>query len=187
VEPELSAVVVPVPEAEPLVAGLRSELDVHAAAGVPAHVTVLFPFVPPTDIDDALVTALREVVGRIPAISLTFSRVAWFDDRVVWLAPEPAAPFVALTHAVQERFGLLPYGGEHGTEVVPHLTVAHDAPPARLREAARELEAGLPVHAEIGAAALMVGSRAPDSWRTVADLPLARRSQSGAGGPAHAG
>ncbi|MCW2719932.1 hypothetical protein [Pseudonocardia sp.] len=45
----------------------------------------------------------------------------------------------------------------------------------------------MPVRAEIDAAALMVGSRAPDSWRTVADLPLARRSQSDAGSPAHAG
>ena len=38
-----SAVVIPVPEAEPLVGELRLEHDPAAAAGVPAHVTLLSP------------------------------------------------------------------------------------------------------------------------------------------------
>ena len=41
-----SALLVPIPEAEPIVAELRLEHDAIAARGVPAHVTVLFPFVP---------------------------------------------------------------------------------------------------------------------------------------------
>jgi len=42
-----SAVLVPVLEAERVVSPHRSRLDGAAALGVPAHVTVLFPFVPP--------------------------------------------------------------------------------------------------------------------------------------------
>jgi hypothetical protein len=45
----------------------------------------------------------------------------------------------------------------------------------------------MPVRAEIDAAALMVGSRVPGLLAHGADLPLARRSQSDAGSPAHAG
>ena len=43
-----SAVLVPIPAAERVVSTHRSRLDGAAALGVPAHVTVLFPFVPPT-------------------------------------------------------------------------------------------------------------------------------------------
>ncbi|MBN9098258.1 MAG: 2'-5' RNA ligase family protein [Pseudonocardia sp.] len=169
VEPELTAVVVPVAEAEPLVRDLRLELDASAARGVPAHVTVLFPFLPLAEID---LPALREVVAATPSFTATFCRVDWFGDDVVWLAPEPADPFVRLTLAVQERFGAVPYGGEHGREPVPHLTVGHDAPLPRLRAVAAHLETGLPFTAEIRAAQLLAGSRLPDSWRTVARLPL---------------
>lgn len=168
-EPELTAVVVAVPEAEPLVRGLRNELDVSAARGVPAHVTVLFPFLPLSAVD---LPALREVIAAAPAFTATFRRVGWFGDDVVWLAPEPAGPFVALTLAVQDRFRILPYGGDHGPEPVPHLTVGHQAPPARLRAAAAELQAGLPFRAEIRTAQLLAGSGLPNSWRTVAELPL---------------
>jgi len=74
--------------------------------------------------------------------------------------------------AVQERFRLVPYGGDHGVEPVPHLTIGHGAPLPRLRAAAAELDGELPFRAAITAAHLMVGSRAPNSWRTVAELPL---------------
>jgi hypothetical protein len=45
-----SAVLVPIPAAERVVSTHRSRLDGAAALGVPAHVTVLFPFVPPSAI-----------------------------------------------------------------------------------------------------------------------------------------
>ena len=41
-----SALVVAVPDAEPVVGHLMLRLDANAVLGVPAHVTVLFPFVP---------------------------------------------------------------------------------------------------------------------------------------------
>jgi 2'-5' RNA ligase len=169
----LSAVVVAVPEAEPLVGRLRAELDPAAKVGVPAHVTVLFPFVPPPRLDDEVTSALGEIVGGVPAFTATFAEVRWFGENVVWLAPEPAEPFVALTTAVQERFGLAPYGGEH--EPCPHLTVGNDAPLARLRAAAAQVAAGLPVEASIESVRLMAGGKEPNSWTTVAEFPLARR------------
>ena len=43
-----SAVVVEVPEAEPLVGAWRLRFDPVAALGMPAHVTLLYPFVAPS-------------------------------------------------------------------------------------------------------------------------------------------
>jgi 2'-5' RNA ligase len=172
VERTLTAIVVPVPEVESRVGALRAALDPSAALGVPAHVTIMFPFLPPERLDDGALAALREVFGAAPAFDVEFSRVAWFDEDVVWWAPEPATPFVALTHAVAARFDLRPYEGVHGDDVTPHLTIGHGAPQPDLRAAEADVAAGPPVHATVRSALLMTGSREPGSWATLAELPL---------------
>jgi 2'-5' RNA ligase len=168
-QPTLSAVVVPMPEAEPRVRALRAELDPAAMLGVPAHVTIMFPFLPPPEIDDEVLSALRAITAAAPAFDVRFARVEWFGEDVVWLAPQPAEPFVALSAAVTEHFD----EGAQGDGVVPHLTVGHDAPLPRLRAAAAQVAAGPPVRATVRSAWLMTGSREPGSWTSVADLPLA--------------
>jgi 2'-5' RNA ligase len=171
VENTLSAVVVPVPEAEPRVGALRTALDPSAALGVPAHVTILYPFVAPAAIDDGVLAALAEVFAAAPAFEVGFSKVSWFGEESMWWVPEPAEPFVALTRAVSARFGLLPYEGAHAG-ITPHLTIGHGAPIERLRAAEAEVAAGPAVCATVRTAVLMTGSRAPASWTTVAELPL---------------
>ncbi len=119
----VSALVVHVPEAEPLVADLRLHFDPSAAEGVAAHVTVLVPFVAPEVVTHDDLAALARLCAGVPAFDCRFAEVRRFPA-TAWLAPEPAAPFVALTRAVMARFpGLQPYGGRH-PEIVPHLTVA---------------------------------------------------------------
>jgi 2'-5' RNA ligase len=176
VEITSSAIVVAVPDAEPRVGVLRAALDPSAARGVPAHLTIMFQFVPPAHIDDGVLAALGEVLAAAPAFEIEFSGVAWFGEDVVWWAPDPAAPFVALTHAVADRFGLRPYEGAHGDNVGPHLTIGHGAPLDQLRKAADEVAdevaAGPPVQTTVRSASLMTGSREPGSWTTVAELPL---------------
>src|ERR1700761_7063123 len=50
---EQSALLIRVPAAEPAVGAHRARLDASARDGVPAHLTVLYPFLPPAQIDDA--------------------------------------------------------------------------------------------------------------------------------------
>ena len=47
-----SALVVLVPEAEAIAKPFRDQYDPSAAAGVPAHITLLYPFKAPDEIDD---------------------------------------------------------------------------------------------------------------------------------------
>jgi 2'-5' RNA ligase len=171
-----SAVIVPVPAAEPLVGALRAELDGHAALGVPAHVTVMAPFLQSAALDVATVAELAATVAAVPAFDVEFGAVRWFDERLVWLAPEPAGPFVELTRAVGDRFGLLPYGGEY--EPVPHLTVGYDAPLERLHAVAAELTRGLPVRTRIEQAVLF--TETAGRWSPHSSLPLGTRSGTGA-------
>lgn len=171
-DPTESAVLVLVPEAEGVVASYRADLDAAAGLGVPAHVTVLYPFVPPERVDDAVISELAGAVRSVAAFDITFARLRWFERSVLWLAPEPDAPFAELTAAVRLAFpGYIPYGGVHA-DVVPHLTVGQDQPESALESACRAIEPRLPFAAHVSKAVLMQGSLEPGSWRVVADLPL---------------
>jgi hypothetical protein len=170
-----SALLVPVPAAERVVSPHRSRLDGAAALGVPAHVTVLFPFVPPPQITPAVVDALAAAVGAVSAFGCEFGDCAWFGEDVLYLAPRPDAPFRALTRAVCAAFpGYLPYGGAFA-DSVPHLTIGERPPVGAwaLRAAEVAVSPYLPVRAQVDRVWLMAGSAAPGSWHTLAELPLA--------------
>ncbi|MGH3621566.1 MAG: 2'-5' RNA ligase family protein [Sciscionella sp.] len=170
-----SALVVAVPEAEPVVGRHRRALARSATVGVPAHVTVLYPFLAPERVDDAVLDKVREALSGTTVFECVFSRVRWFGEHLVWLQPEPDAPFRALTAAVWHRFpDHPPYGGDY-SDPSPHLTVgdAHTADPTVLRRAAVDIEPELPITARIDRVLLLAGSDEPDSWWTMAvfDLP----------------
>src|SRR6185312_17562283 len=59
-----TALIVVVPEAEPAVRELRLAHDWSAALGVPAHITILFPFAAPAEIDEA---GIADVVASVRA------------------------------------------------------------------------------------------------------------------------
>ena len=162
-----TALVVPVPAAEPLVADLRARFDPSAAEGVGAHVTIAVPFLPLADLGPGGLQRLDAALRRTPAFACVLAQVGRFQ-RTAWLAPEPAAPFVAMTESLMRAFpGWLPYEGAH-ERIVPHLTAA-DGDAAAAEDVARALEARLaqygPVHARCDAVELLE-NRAPDpQWR----------------------
>jgi 2'-5' RNA ligase len=146
--PELrGGLIVPVLEAERTVQPPEGEYVPVWADGVPAHVTLLFPFPRLDQLDGAGLAELTALFAGTPAVRVTFSEVETFPD-VVYLAPEPRAWFVGLTEALSSRFGLLPYGGIHPS-VVPHLTVARDPDPAVLDRIAASLAAHLPIETDV--------------------------------------
>jgi hypothetical protein len=172
VEANESAVIVPIPEAEPAVGKYRASLDRTTAWGIPAHVSVIYPFLPPSRIGPREMSQLREAVRSVPGFDVSFADVCWFDDRVVWLGSDPADGFRALIDAVWAAFPQCPpYGGAF-TTTVPHLTVGADGDLGAMSSAARAVAASLPISASVGAARLFQGSEATGGWRSVAELPL---------------
>ena len=168
-----TALIVAVPEAEAAVGAHRAALDSAAFWGVPAHITVLYPFLPPGRIDDQVRAALGALFAVRPAFEVVFSRVDWFGADVLWLAPTPDEPVRELTNAVWARFpDAPPYRGEFD-DVIPHLTVGHHAPLPTLRATADDLAAHLPITAAIRSVRLIEGTIGRIPWRTVAEFPLA--------------
>jgi 2'-5' RNA ligase len=139
-----TALLVPVPEAEGLVGELRREHDPSAAAGVPAHVTVVVPFLDHDEVDAEVIAQLRGLLKAEAPFAFRLARVGWFGRSVLYLAPEPAAPFVALTELVATKFGTPPYAGEFD-DIVPHVTVAHASDGVELTAIAERLTPALPV------------------------------------------
>ena len=175
-DPARSGLVVVVPEAEPVVGHLRSRLDENAALGGPAHVTVLFPFVPPGHLDGAVLARLAGLFAEVPSFDHRFSSTGWFGDDVVWLAPDDPEPFRDLTARVVAAFPQhLPFEGAFGDLVVPHLTIGHEHPRPLLEAAERDVLPHLPVSGRATAVVLLTQAEPGGRWTPAAEFPLSPR------------
>ncbi|MQA35017.1 2'-5' RNA ligase family protein [Modestobacter roseus] len=171
-----TAVLVLVPEADPVIGDHRLQFDVSASWGVPAHVAVVYPFVPPNQVDQGLLTGLRRVLAGLPAFDCVLDHTAWFGEEVLWLAPADDEPFRRLTEAVVAAFpDHPPYRGAHGADPKPHLSLAERrlGDEAGLRRVEETITGQLPIRSRIGTVSLFAGTREPDSWHVVAEFPLA--------------
>lgn len=150
-----AALILPVPEAEALVGEYRLRHDRSAALGVPAHITINYPFVPFVERPAAALSILRPLLAAQPGFEYALSAICTFPG-FLYLAPDPAAPFRALIEAVAAAFpDSPPYGGRF-VEIIPHLTVA-EADEADLPS----LQDRFSAHA---AARLPLAARAKEIW-----------------------
>jgi 2'-5' RNA ligase len=110
----------------PVLARVRRRWDYAASVGIGPHVTILFPFISCAELGPAARRELAAMARAVNAFEVRFERVRRFPD-LVWVEPDPAEPFAALTRAVVDRWpSHPPYGGEFEV-VVPHLTVVESA------------------------------------------------------------
>ena len=156
--------VVPFPEVAEVVDPWRERSSGSGPSnGVPAHVTLLAPC--PADEN-----GIREVLVGVAAFDVEFRELCRFTEvPTLYLAPEPAEPFVELTGRLVERFpDWLPYGGIHGTTVIPHLTVAQGPTED---EAERAVTPALPLRGR-AREAILLAQVEPGSFETVARFPF---------------
>ena len=100
---EESALLLRCPAAEPAVGAWRARLDLAAGVGVPAHVTVTYPFRPVAALADADHGRLERLFAATPSFTLVGERTAWFDDEVLYVELTGAERVSALTEAVARR------------------------------------------------------------------------------------
>ncbi|MEM9513954.1 MAG: 2'-5' RNA ligase family protein [Actinomycetota bacterium] len=169
-----SALVVEVPAAEPIIGRWRIGHDPVARRGVPAHVTVLYPFVPPDELSDAVFGDVAAAIAPVSRFGFELTTVDEFPGVVVWLRPDPEAPFRDLTERLHRAFpDHPPYGGRH-LDAQPHLTVAmtdvghHDAQ----RDVIKASIAGqLPVQCVADSVSLFVSDNS-HTWIRKREFPL---------------
>ncbi len=137
-----TALICRVPEAEPFIGRYRQRFDPSARRNVPAHVTILYPFVPQAELDAQVLATLRDIAASVPAFEYRLREIRRFPV-ALYLAPDPDESFAALTARVYRAFpDFPPFDGKFDT-VVPHVTVAHADEP-QLCEIDVELRIALP-------------------------------------------
>jgi 2'-5' RNA ligase len=167
------ALVALIPQAEALVGPFRQRYDPSAAAGMPAHITINYPFTPASVDDPVFGEELKSLFAGFQAFDFHLSRIERFPD-VLYLAPAPVQPFLDLIHHAAERFPESPpYGGAFDP-VIPHLTVAQVADPTELNPVAesfqRAADSELPIQARVERVWLM--DDCDGRWMKRAPLPL---------------
>ena len=144
-----TALICRVPEAERYIADYRRRFDPSARRNVPAHVTILYPFMAPTLIDDGVRDKLARIAAAVPRFDYRMAKTQRFPV-ALYLAPEPDRFFSALTDGIFRAFpDYPPFEGKFET-VVPHITVAHGDEPL-LCEIEVELRIALPAGGGIAA------------------------------------
>jgi hypothetical protein len=157
-----SALVILVPEAEPLVQSFRERFDPSAALGVPAHVTLLYPFIAPERIGAETLDAVAVCFRGFAPIAFSLTQVRRFPTETLYLAPAPDEPFRNLTRAIWDRFPETPPYGGAWPDIVPHLSVGRFADAGDLERAADEFtrasQTALPIRAHASTAVLLVNT-----------------------------
>jgi len=170
-----SALVVVAAEAEPTVGPWRRRFQSESVErGIPPHVTILFPFVPASEIDDDTLGALRRAYAPVLPFGYELASVESFPD-AAWLAPVPAEPFHELVARARRVFPALAPYGDPDHVVVPHCTLGTADDPEGVRAMVRELRAELAPRLPIRCRAeevVLMGEEPSGTWAPQEAFPF---------------
>ena len=120
---ETALVIVPPKNVQAFAYPIREEYASLSFHQMPAHMTLLYPFVSEGEIDPALRT-LNEVCSHIAPFELVLDRYDRFENVHYLTTSEPDKVF-RMQGILAEAFPDYPlYSGIHGSDFVPHLTLA---------------------------------------------------------------
>src|SRR5436190_12441689 len=169
--PNESTIIVPVPQAEPLLGSLRGRHDRVAALGVPAHITLLYPFLPPSRVLTEQ-NELQRFFEEMAAFEFELAEVRRFPA-TLYLHPDEAGKFRAITSMLSTKWpACKPYNGAFA-DVVPHLTVADKVDAATMDSVEPSIRDHLPIKCAATEAWLMC-SDDQDRWSRKACYRFAR-------------
>lgn len=166
----ITGIVIPVAEADRFVQSASgAPRRLPGWETVPAHITLLAPFLPEDRIDDAVWEVLGAFFADITPFGFELADVCAFPSGLTYLAPEPAATFRRLTSELHRLFPEFPpYGGAFD-DIVPHLTVPL-VEGEDIGALTAALVPGLPLAAHASSAALYVTDQ--DGTRVLGSLPF---------------
>lgn len=131
---ETALLIIPPLDVQAFAAPLRSRFAESTFPLVPAHLTLMYPFVGIDEAPDAE-QILRGCCSAIPPFEVELDRYNHFP-RVLFLEPSNPDPIIHLYQCIAAGFpDCIAYGGAFGDDLHPHLTIAElaqDEDPGRL-------------------------------------------------------
>jgi len=154
---------------------LRRQYSFDGMMRVPAHITVLFPFAPPDQLDQ-VTDHLHDLYADTQPFDVTLDGYGYFP-RATYMRPLYPSPIKALFRRVHTIFPEYPpYRGAFGDDdITPHMTVGEFASEAERQQAVFPPYA--PLTFRVRCLHLIVGvEHEPIPWITHDVIPLGRRS-----------
>lgn len=149
-----TAVLLRIAEAEDLVGPWRDKGDPSAAHGVPAHVTLLTPFLPAEQVDEGVLAELSWFFAGVDAFPVSFTSLGEFEDSGVLYLDLAGSSLDELAEALARRWPETPpYAGRVDAPHA-HLTVVRTGDAALRAQAAERLRPSLPLQAMVTEASL---------------------------------
>jgi 2'-5' RNA ligase len=150
-----TGLVIPVPTADALLAAVGAQYPGTVREGVPAHVTLLYPFVAAAELDERVSSAVGALLAEQAPMPVRFAE-CYRREGFVALRPDPIDGLTELTSKAHRRWpDVVPYGGVY-RDVEPHLTVAMRCSEETAVTIEQEVTAQLPISAELCEAWLLV-------------------------------
>jgi len=160
-----TAVAIVLDDARPQLEPVRAQFHAGSVAlGIPLHVTLLYPFAPPDQVDEE---ALEDFFAQFDAFTLTLTGLASWP-LVVYAVPEPRNQLLAMMHALFEKYPEYPpYEGEIA-EPEPHATLTELEQSDSLTDVLAEIQERtgslFPLTCEVRDVALLEEYE-PERWR----------------------
>ena len=160
-----AVVIIAPPEVQAFATPLRLTHEYSGMLRVPAHITILFPFVPVTELDSAC-TTLAELCANVSPFDITLNGYGHFST-TTYLKPVDSQPIQALYRKLFAAYpNYPPYRGAFGTEnITPHMTVGQFG--SEIERAAADFPPYDPITFRVHNVHLIVGvEHEPTPWIT---------------------
>jgi 2'-5' RNA ligase len=169
--PGSTAIVVLTSQAEPVTGHWYRAHTKAGLDGMRPHITLHVPFVPAERLDLAVEARLCSVLAQFQPFDYELQRLERFADGLLYLAPEPARPFIELALALQDEVPDYPrYDGAHDV-IIPPGTIAASEDSELLDAIAADVAPQLPIACR-AVEATMVERGADLQWRPRSAYPL---------------
>jgi 2'-5' RNA ligase len=122
---QTALLIIPPPDVQAFAAPLRQKFASESNMQGPAHITLFFPFVSPKEVPTSI-RLLNSLCSNVPPFKLSLNRYGHFET-AHYLAPSDPEPVLSLHRLLRTAFpDCLPYEGQHGPDLIPHLTLTYN-------------------------------------------------------------
>jgi 2'-5' RNA ligase len=151
-----TSLAVTLPEAEPAIGRHRRAHTPSGPEGMPAHATLIAPFVHSSRLGDDDLDAIRDALRPFRPFEVTLASFGCFEHiGCLYLEPEPREPFVRMSQALLAAYPEVEYPPEGATRIIPHVTIGGHLTAEQQDEIKQELAPYLPIRARADSVVLV--------------------------------
>lgn len=136
--------------------------------GIPPHITLQFPWIPPTKITEKDLKDLEKMFTSFKPFKFKLE-IGWFGEEVLILKPVISDKFIKITEKIVSTWPEYPYYSGEYSKIEPHLTIANGEN-SILRTIANDIKEHLPLECLCSRVDLSVG--VPGNMKILRELKI---------------